>query len=145
MDQGVRRWPLTPLSTQRHSRFLKSTSHMEPSDRRIKISDTTWGISSIDMCHGDIIGATWDMTASDRGQGHFLNSTSDIGDHLSRALDEAGQSWGQCRLSGSHPRQRSGLPETLYHRDDALLYISYVMLIWAAPIPADRWHCNLWP
>ena len=35
--------------------------------------------------------------------------------------------------------------ETLYHRDDALLYIVYVMLIWAAPIPADRWHCSLWP
>ena len=33
--------------------------------------------------------------------------------------------------------------ETLYHRDDALLYMSYVMLIWAAPIPADRWHCSL--
>ena len=28
--------------------------------------------------------------------------------------------------------------ETLYHRDDTLLYIAYVMLIWAAPIPADR-------
>ena len=35
--------------------------------------------------------------------------------------------------------------ETLYHRDDALLYIAYVMPIWAAPIPADRWHCSLWP
>ena len=35
--------------------------------------------------------------------------------------------------------------ETLYHRDDALLYIAYVMLIWAVPIPADRWHCSLWP
>ena len=35
--------------------------------------------------------------------------------------------------------------KTLYHRDDALLYITYVMLIWAAPIPADRWHCSLWP
>ena len=34
-------------------------------------------------------------------------------------------------------------PETLYHRDDALLYIAYVMLIWAAPIPADRWHSSL--
>ena len=33
--------------------------------------------------------------------------------------------------------------ETLYHRDDADLYIAYVMLIWAAPIPADRWHCSL--
>ena len=33
----------------------------------------------------------------------------------------------------------------LYHRDDALVYIAYVMLIWAAPIPADRWHCSLWP
>ena len=31
-------------------------------------------------------------------------------------------------------------PETLYHRDDALLYIAYVLLIWAAPIPTDRWH-----
>ena len=37
------------------------------------------------------------------------------------------------------------IPETLYHRDDALLYIAYVMLIWATPIPADRWHCSLWP
>ena len=35
--------------------------------------------------------------------------------------------------------------ETLYHRDDAILYIAYVMLIQAAPIPADRWHCSLWP
>ena len=35
--------------------------------------------------------------------------------------------------------------ETLYHRDDTLLYIAYVMLIWAVPIPADRWHCSLWP
>ena len=35
--------------------------------------------------------------------------------------------------------------ETLYYRHDALLYIAYVMLIWAAPIPADRWHCSLWP
>ena len=33
----------------------------------------------------------------------------------------------------------------LYHRDIALLYIAYVMRIWAAPIPADRWHCSLWP
>ena len=42
-------------------------------------------------------------------------------------------------------RPGRGLSETLYHRDDALLYIAYVMLIWAAPIPADRWHCSLWP
>ena len=35
--------------------------------------------------------------------------------------------------------------ETLYHRDNALLYIASVMLIWPAPIPADRWHCSLWP
>ena len=21
----------------------------------------------------------------------------------------------------------------------------HVMLIWAAPIPADMWHCSLWP
>ena len=37
------------------------------------------------------------------------------------------------------------LPETLYHRDDALLYIAYVIHILAAPIPADRWHCSLRP
>ena len=37
------------------------------------------------------------------------------------------------------------LAETLYLRDDTLLYIAYVMLIWAAPISADRWHCSLWP
>ena len=36
-------------------------------------------------------------------------------------------------------------PETLHHRDDPLLYIAFVMLIWAAPITADRWHCSLWP
>ena len=57
-------------------------------------------------------------------------------------------------------------PETLYHRDDALLYagrsdyvgsgseikkkkkkkyIAYVILIWVPPIPADRWHSSLWP
>ena len=42
-------------------------------------------------------------------------------------------------------RGGGGNPETLYHRDDALLYIAYVMLIWAAPVPADRWHCSLWP
>ena len=39
----------------------------------------------------------------------------------------------------------SDYTETLYHRDDALLYIAYVMLIWAASSPADRWHCSLWP
>ena len=43
--------------------------------------------------------------------------------------------WTECKLE----------TETLHHRDNALLYIAYVMLIWAAPIPADRWHCSLWP
>ena len=38
-----------------------------------------------------------------------------------------------------------GRAETVYHREDALLYIAYVILIWAAPIPADRRHCSLWP
>ena len=31
-----------------------------------------------------------------------------------------------------------GKAETLCHRDDALLYIAYVMLILAAPMSADR-------
>ena len=48
-------------------------------------------------------------------------------------------------LVSGHPPPPLPIPETLYHRDDALLYIAYVMLIWAAPIPADRWHCSLWP
>ena len=43
----------------------------------------------------------------------------------------------------SNQDHTKSLPETLYHRDNALLYIAYVMLIWAAPIPADRWHCSL--
>ena len=47
------------------------------------------------------------------------------------------------RLAGV--QKEGATPETLYHRDDALLYITYVMRIWAAPIPADRWHCSLWP
>ena len=37
------------------------------------------------------------------------------------------------------------VPETLYHRDNALLYIAYVMLIWGVSILADRWHYSLWP
>ena len=52
--------------------------------------------------------------------------------------DEAGIGW--AGVAG-----RWGQSETLYLRDDALLYIAYAMLIWAAPIPADRWHCSLWP
>ena len=50
--------------------------------------------------------------------------------------------WCVTGIAGSSSRVR---PETLYHRDDALLYIAYVMLIWTAPIPADMWHCSLWP
>ena len=48
-------------------------------------------------------------------------------------------------LRGGGEKKDNTLTETLYHRDDALLYIAYIMLIWAAPIPADRWHCSLWP
>ena len=60
-----------------------------------------------------------------------LYTSSDVDDDNDAESDD--QSW-----------ERS-LSETLYHRDDALLYMAYVMLIWAAPIPADRWHCSLWP
>ena len=69
-------------------------------------------------------------------------------DELARLLEEVlgdtDRHKGRCRnhrLASSY----CCTPETLYHRDDALLYIAYVMLIWAAPIPADRWHCSLWP
>ena len=51
----------------------------------------------------------------------------------------------QLGPAGAHMECCLGSPETLYHRDDALLYMAYVILIWAAPIPADRWHCSLWP
>ena len=52
----------------------------------------------------------------------------------------------QCGMNNAPVRpEQCSLSETIYHRDDALLYIAYVMLIWAAPIPADRWHCSLWP
>ena len=43
------------------------------------------------------------------------------------------------------PTSDTPKPETLYRRDGALLYIAFAMLIWAAPIPAVRWHCSLWP
>ena len=33
--------------------------------------------------------------------------------------------------------------ETMYEGDHALLYIAYVMLIWATLIPATRWHCSM--
>ena len=46
---------------------------------------------------------------------------------------------------GGGPLSTQGTSETLYHRDDALLCIANVKLVWAAPIPADRWHCSLWP
>ena len=50
-----------------------------------------------------------------------------------------------CRYRGVDAQASNISPETLYHRDNALLYIAYLMLIWAAPIPTDRWHCSLWP
>ena len=51
----------------------------------------------------------------------------------------------KCSQSLSRGKLSCIWSETLYHRDDALLYIAYVMLIWTANIPADRWHCNLRP
>ena len=53
--------------------------------------------------------------------------------------------WPFLDVAGAGPIKWPPRTETLYHRDDALLYIAYVMLIWAALIPADRWHCSLWP
>ena len=72
----------------------------------------------------------------------------------SSKVDTFGTSYGNLVFSVKHcsnqGEKRGALPlnvppETLYHRDNALLYIAYVMFIWAAPIPADRWHCSLWP
>ena len=45
---------------------------------------------------------------------------------------------------GVYNRVMCMVSETLYHRDDALLYIANnIMIIWAAPITAGRWHCSL--
>ena len=63
--------PLT--STWRHEHFLKSTCDMEPSDMRIKVTDTTWGISS--NRHAILAGLRGDM-------GH--HKLSDMGQNLSQ-------------------------------------------------------------
>ena len=84
----------------------------------------------------------------------FLNLTCDMGKisdrdmrhwHLLKLTYGMGPINTPQKESKSKSYQHPIEPETLYHRDDALLYIAYVMLIWAAPIPADRWHCSLWP
>ena len=61
--------------------------------------------------------------------------------------DSHTQEWVPKDGPNCQPGGGGGGGETLYHyhRDDALLYIAYVMLNWAAPIPVDRWHCSLWP
>ena len=46
---------------------------------------------------------------------------------------------------GSETHQAGpGFSRDLILGDDALLYIAFGMLIWAASITADRWHCRLW-
>ena len=46
---------------------------------------------------------------------------------------------------GSETHQAGpGFPRNLIMGNDALLYIAFGMLIWAASITADRWHCRLW-
>ena len=72
----------------------------------------------------------------------------------------SGQNWVTTKTRSGSPITRSRGQQRLGHiawqwhdvagqrpyiRCDALLYLAYVMLIWAAPIPADRWHCSLWP
>ena len=59
--------------------------------------------------------------------------------------EEGGGGGGEAAPRDSPLHPETVQPETLYHRDDALLYIAYVILLWAAPIPADRWHCSQWP
>ena len=51
---------------------VKSTCDMAPSDMRIKISDTTWGIYQIrQMTRAHLSGAVGHSKSSDRGQWHF--------------------------------------------------------------------------
>ena len=78
---------------------------------------------------------------SRRMRGNFL-----VGNPFS--VETSGGGWGGGSgygEEGGMGMRGGGDPKTLHHRDNALLYIAYVMLIWAAPIPADRWHCSLWP
>ena len=42
------------------------------------------------------------------------------------------------------PSDRAWITDLISERR-CTLYIAYVMLIWAAPIPSDRWGCSLWP
>ena len=49
------------------------------------------------------------------------------------------------RMSMETLTSMSGLVRDHLLGHDALLYIAYVMLILAEPIPADRWHCSLRP
>ena len=93
---------------------------------------------------------------SDMRQAYFLNSTCDMA--INRRQRHTTLAFLKIDRRHGDPPSRAPIldgldgtggstfgTETLYHRDDALLYIAYVMLIWAAPIPADRWHCSLWP
>ena len=102
-----------------------------------------WGVALISSAGGSVVALLKDDSASNAGL-RFTNLGSAREIH---PLDRGGfylpttPSSSMCTPSSPfYPP-----PETLYHRDDALLYIAYVILIWAAPIPADRWHCSLWP
>ena len=43
----------------------------------------------------------------------------------------------------AHRVQGAPLISNTDHRDNAVIYVAFVMLIWSAPIPADRWYCSL--
>ena len=42
------------------------------------------------------------------------------------------------------PKTFSWIRELVLYRRFTPIH-RYVILIWAAPIPGDRWHCSLWP
>ena len=62
-------------STQRHSRFLKSTCHMEgPSDMIIEISEMGYFYNT-NVIWGQFMGHLGHRILSNQGQCHFFNST----------------------------------------------------------------------
>ena len=106
--------------------------------RRRKLSScmqTQWTVT--DSGGGRVVGAqNWSVCFhANRLQADMVTRQ----DTSSRSIEPT-MGWGQQAIWAGHWLRAvaSVRVDTLYHRDDALLYIAYVVLIWATPIPADR-------
>ena len=75
----------------------------------------------------------------DHNTGHSATSTSSTPDWTRDLI---------IRVYGHKLNARVFLDQRPYNiiiEYHALLYIAYVMRIWSAPFPANRWHCRMWP